>query len=161
MCITRNVIRFIAIIITVCQIACGDGNSDGGGNASGVTNNPPVSEPQAKYTVGGNVTGLNGNVVLRNNGGDDTTLTGSGNLPFTFATPLADGSHYEITIATQPTGQVCTPANASGVISSADVTDIEITCSTLPPPTGSGGSLDTTFGTDGKVTTDFSGAPTT
>ena len=39
------------------------------------------------YSVGGSTSGLSGTVVLRNNGGDDLTLTANG--PFNFATKLA------------------------------------------------------------------------
>lgn len=61
----------------------------------------------AKYAVGGWVSGLyGGTVVIRNNGGDDLTLSANG--PFTFGTPLASGASYAITIATQLTnGQTC------------------------------------------------------
>ena len=72
------------------------------------------------YSVGGSTSGLSGTVVLRNNGGDDLTLTANG--PFNFATKLASGAAYAVTVKTNPSGQSCSVANGSGTIGSADVT---------------------------------------
>ncbi len=70
----------------------------------------------ASYTVGGTVTGLSGAaVVLQNNGADDLSLSADG--PFTFATALADGSAYAVTVLTQPAPTLlCTVASGSGTI---------------------------------------------
>ena len=81
------------------------------------------------YTVGGSLSGLHGSgLKLQLNGGDDLLPTADGS--FTFATPLADGSPYEVTVATQPTApaQTCTVTNGSGTVSGADVTDVEVAC---------------------------------
>ena len=54
------------------------------------------------FTVGGTVSGLLGHgLVLRNNGGNDLTIGANG--AFTFATPLATGAAYAVTVLTQPT----------------------------------------------------------
>lgn len=76
------------------------------------------------FSIGGTVTGLSGALILQNNGGDDLTITGDG--PFTFGTPLLDGSPYEVTILSAPPGQVFTIQNGSGTIAGADVTDVAI-----------------------------------
>jgi hypothetical protein len=81
------------------------------------------------YTVGGTVSGLVGTgLVLQNNGGDNLNITANG--PFTFATALANGSPYNVTVLTQPTGpaQTCTVTNGSGTISGANVTNVQVTC---------------------------------
>jgi hypothetical protein len=80
------------------------------------------------YTVGGSVSGLSGTVVLRNNSGDDLTLTANGS--FTFATRLAGGTAYNVTVRTNPSGQTCSVANGSGTIAGADVTNVAVTCGT-------------------------------
>src|SRR6516165_5783968 len=80
----------------------------------------------ATYSVGGSVSGLSGTVVLQNNGGDNLTLTANGT--FTFATPLAGGAAYNVTVKTNPTGQACTVANGSGTIGTANVTNVAVTC---------------------------------
>ena len=49
------------------------------------------------YTVSGTVTGLNGTgLVLRNNGGDNKSISANG--AFTFATPVASGATYAVTV---------------------------------------------------------------
>jgi len=66
-----------------------------------------VPAPTVFYTVGGNVTGLTGSgLVLQNNGGDNLAVTADG--PFTFATAIAAGAPYSVTVQTQPSGQTCT-----------------------------------------------------
>lgn len=81
------------------------------------------------YSIGGTVSGLSGgSLVLRNNGGDDLTMTGDG--PFIFETALLDLSSYDVTVHSQPSepSQVCTVENGQGVLSGASVTDIEVAC---------------------------------
>ncbi len=87
-------------------------------------------------TVGGTVGGLTGTgLELQNNGGDSLPMLANGS--FTFATPLADGVAYNVTVSTQPAGQTCTVSNGSGTISGANVTDVAITCTANQPPTAS------------------------
>ena len=52
--------------------------------------------------------------MLRDNGGDDLTVTANG--PFAFATKLAGGAAYNVTVKTNPSGQTCSVANGSGTI---------------------------------------------
>ena len=86
------------------------------------------------YSVGGILSGLDSGktVVLRNNNTNELTLTVNGT--FSFSTKLTHNSTYSVTILTQPTGQNCSLTNASGIINSSNVTNIEITCVSLPPP---------------------------
>ena len=64
--------------------------------------------------------------MLRNNGGDDLTLTANGS--FAFATKLAGGGAYDVTVKTNPSGQSCSVANGTGTIAAADVTNVAVTC---------------------------------
>lgn len=87
------------------------------------------------YTVGGTVSGLAGTgLVLQNNGGDNLPISANG--PFTFPTALGNGSPYNVTVFTQPTGpaQTCTVTNGSGTISGANVTNVQVTCVTVQWP---------------------------
>ena len=79
------------------------------------------------YSVGGAVSGLSGTVVLQDNGGDDLSVSANGS--FTFATPVASGSGYAVTVKTNPSGQSCTVSNGSGTVGSANVTDVAVSCS--------------------------------
>ena len=84
----------------------------------------------ATFNIGGTVSGLatNSQVTLRNNGSNALTVGANG--AFTFATPVAYGSSYAVTIGTQPTGQICTASNGSGTGVSVGVSNISIVCST-------------------------------
>ncbi len=82
-------------------------------------------EPKV-YTVGGTVSGLVGTLVLQNKSADDLSITEDG--AFTFTTPIADGSSYDVTILTQPAERTCLVKNGSGTISGANITDVSITC---------------------------------
>jgi hypothetical protein len=85
-----------------------------------------IDAPGLTFTVGGTITGLAGSVVLNNNGGDSLTRTMDG--PFTFATPIANGATYSVSIATQPSGQICNLSAATGSIDNAPVTDVGVLC---------------------------------
>ncbi|MDE2304530.1 MAG: hypothetical protein KGL34_03160 [Gammaproteobacteria bacterium] len=75
--------------------------------------------------IGGTVSGLSGTLVLENNGADDLTISTNG--PFTFATPVAVGGSYSVTVKTQPIGQSCVVTNGSGQASAA-VTNVAVAC---------------------------------
>jgi hypothetical protein len=109
------------LYFTLLLAACG-----GGGSVDPSTSN---GNGVQSYTIGGTVSGLTGSVVLQNNSGDNLTLTTNG--AFTFALPVASGSAYSINVITQPAGQTCNIANGSGVILSANVSNVAITCPSL------------------------------
>src|SRR5712691_3907334 len=90
---------------------------------------PPTPPPAiTSYTIGGTVSGLTGTVVLQNNGGDDLTL--STNAAFTFATSVASGNTYNVTVLTQPSGQECSVVGGQGTVGSANVTSVAVSCLT-------------------------------
>ena len=80
------------------------------------------------FTVGGSVSGLSGTLVLQDNGGDTLNVTANGT--FTFATPLASGTAYNVTVQTSPTGQTCTVTSGTGTVGSANITNVTVTCAT-------------------------------
>jgi 6-phosphogluconolactonase (cycloisomerase 2 family) len=93
--------------------------------------NPPVY----LYTISGSVTGLNGSMVLQDNGGDNLTVaagtfTFAPNATFTFATGVANGSPYSVTVLTPPQFQTCTITGGSGT-ATANVFTVEVNC--VPP----------------------------
>lgn len=83
------------------------------------------------YTISVTVSGLvaGRTVVLRNNGGSDLPLSANGTANFGMA--LASGSAYAVTVFTQPAGQMCTVANGTGTVGSANVTNITVICTPL------------------------------
>ena len=91
-------------------------------------------------TVGGTVGGLGGgqSVVLRNNGGDDLTVSANGAFTFPMWVTLNDA--YSVTVSGQPAGQTCIVANGFGVADSAavvvtpyGVANVAVTCATHVP----------------------------
>ena len=88
-----------------------------------------VSCATNQFTIGGTVTGLAGSgLVLQDNAGDDLAISADGT--FTFATPVASGDSYNVTVKTQPAmpQQSCTVASATGTVTDANVTDVAVTC---------------------------------
>ncbi len=87
----------------------------------------------AGYTIGGTVTGLVGSgLVLQNAiGGASVAITANG--AFAFPGTFATGSPYAVTIPAQPSNpaQLCTPTNSSGTVGSANVANIQVTCTTV------------------------------
>ena len=85
-----------------------------------------VPAPTVFYNVGGTVTGLTGTgLVLQNNSTDDRTVSSDGS--FTFATAIAAGDPYNVSVQTQPSGQNCNVQNGSGT-ANANVTNVAVSC---------------------------------
>jgi hypothetical protein len=79
------------------------------------------------FTVGGSVSGLTSTgLQLRNDGAD--TLAVSGNVAFQFATALASGSPYAVTVFTQPSGQKCAVGSGSGTVGNLNVSNVTVDC---------------------------------
>jgi exo-beta-1,3-glucanase (GH17 family) len=79
----------------------------------------------AFVTIGGAVSGLNGSLVLQNNGKDDLAIAANGS--FTFALSIARDSAYNVKISRQPVGQVCTVSAPTGTASAA-ITSVAVAC---------------------------------
>ncbi|EHL30841.1 hypothetical protein [Legionella drancourtii] len=86
-----------------------------------------ITQGAPEYTISGTITGLTGTVTLLNNGAETTSISTDGS--FTFSTPMVEGSTYHVTVGTQPLDQTCTVVSGSGIISSADINNITVTCS--------------------------------
>jgi Galactose oxidase, central domain len=107
--------------------------SSGTGTATGNVTNILVTCGNT-FTIGGTVSGVQGSgLVLQDNGGDNLAVSGAGNISFTFATPLAGGVTYAVTILAQPSnpGQTCSVSNGSGT-ANGNVTNVQVVC----PQTG-------------------------
>jgi alpha-tubulin suppressor-like RCC1 family protein len=109
-----------------CTVANGSGTV-GAANVSNVN----VSCATNTYTVGGSISGLAASlaVVLRN-ATTGESLTRNANGAYTFATTQATGATYAVTVQTQPTGQTCTVANGSGTVGTANIDNINVSCTT-------------------------------
>jgi 6-phosphogluconolactonase (cycloisomerase 2 family) len=110
-----------------CTVASGTGTV-----TANVTNVAvSCTNTASNVTIGGTVQGLSGTgLVLQDNGGDSLSVTQNG--PFTFATALAAGAAYAVTVSTQPSSptQNCTVTNGTGTTASSNVTTVTVSCTT-------------------------------
>jgi len=91
--------------------------------------------PPDQVAIGGSVTGLVGSgLVLQNNGGDDLTIAAA-DSGFEFAARVNVGDPYEVTVFTQPEGQICSVTNGSDVAPDVNVTNVEVDCVNEPEVT--------------------------
>lgn len=113
------------------------------------------------YQVGGTVSGLSGSgLVLEDNGGNSLTVSGNG--PFTFSSQLSNGTVYAVSVATQPSNpaQSCSVTNGTGTISSANVSNVTVTCvsaAATAQGTPTGGPVSKSIGPSGGSVTSADG----
>ncbi len=95
----------------------------------GRIDSPPDVPSGPSYSIGGNVAGVSGSgLVIADNGADQTPIATNG--PFTFAQKIVTGFPYDVTVVTAPATQTCIVINASGIVGSANVTNVRVSCTT-------------------------------
>jgi alpha-tubulin suppressor-like RCC1 family protein len=117
----------------------------GGGGSSSTPSQPSADAAQSltassssnssvaemTYAIGGTVYGLVGfGLVLQNNNGGDIEINGDGN--FSFLGKLANKKTYDVRVKTRPAtpAQTCRIENYTGVVNAAQVTNINVICTT-------------------------------
>lgn len=132
-----SVVPFAQPAGLTCSVSNGSGT-----NVRADVGNVGITCSTTHLAVGGTVSGLTGSgLVLRNNGGDDLAIAANASA-FEFATPVAYGGSYAVSILAQPAGQTCSLAHAAGTATTS-VTDVALTCANIPTYTltpGSGGN---------------------
>lgn len=78
----------------------------------------------ATYSIGGNISGTTGPVVLRLNGGDAISQNGDGDFKFT--QKLLMNQTFNVQVA-DPNDR-CIVQNGTGVVAQQNITDVSITC---------------------------------
>jgi hypothetical protein len=109
-----------------CTISNGSGTV---GNASVM--NVAVVCATDRFTIGGTTSGLAGSgLVLQLNGGNDLEVRTNGAFAFPVAVP--SGTPYVVTVRTQPSNpaQSCGVTGGVGVVLSANITNIAVSCTT-------------------------------
>lgn len=118
--------RLIVPLGVLTLSACGGGGGGGGGGSGG------TGPTTTSYTIGGSAQGVanysSSGLVLLDNGTDSLTVSSDGT--FTFASPVASGGAYAVTVKTQPSGETCSVTNASGT-ASGNVTNVTVSCSSV------------------------------
>jgi uncharacterized delta-60 repeat protein len=109
--------------------------------------------PQPAFTIGGSVDGLQGSGLVLTNLGAPSPVSANGS--FTLTGTHSTGEPYEVRVASQPHNpdQLCTVQNGAGTVATANITNIAVHCQTTVIPSG----LDTSFGSNGRVTTPGNG----
>lgn len=110
----RSAARLLSLAAAFVLVACGGG---GGGGDNPPPPPPPPPPPAGGAALTGTLRGpIGAQVVLQNNGGDNLTSTvaaAAGNTdrydetPFSFITPLAAGTAYQVSMFTAPASQTC------------------------------------------------------
>lgn len=118
--------------LQICTVSGGEGIFGSGDVTTILVNCSPEL-----FAISGTILGLEGitGISLYNNSGDSISIF-SPSGTFSFATPLANGVAYNVTVNQAPNHpkQNCTITNPSGVVASANVTNISINCVTIAYP---------------------------
>src|SRR5262249_34368379 len=123
--ITEDGLYNITVLTQPAGQTCTVANGAGAVSKANVTNVIVTCAANA-FSVGGTVSGLSGNLVLQVNHGNNLGISASG--PFAFATPVADGSKYNVTVLTQPAGQSCSVTGGTGTIAGANIANVSVIC---------------------------------
>jgi hypothetical protein len=100
-------------VVAAIAVSCGGGGGYGSGGGGGT----------ATYSVGGNLSGATGTVVLQLNGGSNLSM---GNGPFTFAGMIASGSTYNVQVV--DANDRCAVTNGAGTMGAANITNVTVVC---------------------------------
>jgi hypothetical protein len=89
--------------------------------------NVAVACAATAHALGGTISGLaSAGLVLAN--GSDAVSPASGALAFTFATPVAEGGAYAVSVRTQPSGETCSVGSATGTMGTSAIASVQVTC---------------------------------
>jgi hypothetical protein len=115
-----------------CAVTGGSGTESA--NIANVTTVQVTCTTIPISTIGGTISGLTGSGLVLQDNGDDNLLVNASATSFTFATAIASGSTYNVTVLTQPSSpaELCGVTNGSGTVS-AKVTNVVVTCTADPP----------------------------
>jgi uncharacterized repeat protein (TIGR03803 family) len=118
----RSWTRRVTSAALLCALAAlsgcsGGSNSDGSSSVSGPT-----------YSLGATISGLDSSgLVLRVN--TTAVSVAAGATSQALASALPSGTSYSVAVQAQPTGETCTVAGGAGIIQSANVANVVVTCS--------------------------------
>ncbi len=112
-----------------CSTTANGSGTVGDGDISNVTVNCTTNQ----YHLSGTITGLLGSGIVLSNLTQTTTLAALATT-FSFTRALDSGVAYTVTVTTSPTHptQHCTLSSSSGVVAGADISNVEISCTTTP-----------------------------
>ena len=125
--VVYNVITVLQPVGQQCSI------NDGSGVVGQADININVNCENIEYTIKGYVSGLINEIVLSiDEGQGGSTLAIDADGVFDSERVYIHGDNYSISIATQPTGQICALFNGSGTFDVAYMANIAVTCDNTP-----------------------------
>ena len=128
--VTTGTTYAVTVQAAPAGLTCSVANGTGTAGTADISNVVVTCSPRS-FTLGGSIAGLNGiGLVLAN--GTDRLSVPSGATSFTLPTPVASTSGYTVTVATQPNGLSCSVQNGTGVIGTANVTNVAVSCTDQP-----------------------------
>ena len=103
-----------------CTVASGSGTV-----TNGAISNIAVTCTTNTYVVGGTVSGLTGTGLTLGTAGESNLTVPAGATNFDFATSLASGTAYAVSVVTQPSSpsQTCTVASGSGTVTNGAISE--------------------------------------
>jgi len=106
----------LAILGTLALSGCSGGGS--GARGGGVAQT---------YTIGGTISGLSASGLTIADGSQ--TLSPAANATsFVFPTAVPSGAAYSVSVSSQPSGETCLLESGSGMVGSANITNIQLSC---------------------------------
>jgi hypothetical protein len=111
-------LRLLALAACIIELtACG-----------GYSGETTRADAAKTFTLGGTVAGLTADgLVLANAGATVTVISGAST--FAFSTAVTAGEPYAVTVQSVPKGLTCTVAGAVGIVQTANVNNVVVTCS--------------------------------
>lgn len=107
----------LAILCTFALSGCGGGGGSGA-QGGGVAQT---------YTIGGSISGLSAS-GLTIAAGSQTLSPAANATSFVFPTAVPSGTAYSVTVSSQPSGETCLLENGSGMVASANITNVQLSC---------------------------------
>ena len=99
-----------------------------GTDVTATVNDVTIACNATTYDVGGLISGLTtSGLTLENNAGDAIAVPANA-TSFQFTDPVSAGGAYDVTVATQPPGLVCSVGYGTGSDLQANVSTVQVTC---------------------------------
>jgi N-acetylneuraminic acid mutarotase len=119
----------LPVILSGCNLGLAGGN---GQTATGST----TSSSTMAYSIGGSISGLSQSGLSLTAAGSNTVTVAAGATSFTLPNPVASGMSYTVSVKTQPQGESCRVDNASGMVSNAAISTVQVSCTLNAYPIG-------------------------
>ena len=125
---TRHVTRAAVLCALAALSGCTDGSCSAFSSFCPISHSIGSSASARTYSLGATISGLDSSgLVLMVNAVAVSVAAGATTQGL--ASLLPSGTRYSVAVQTQPTGQTCTVASGTGMIRSANVANVVVTCS--------------------------------